>query len=85
MSTGTSYNQNFIEVSLSDLMTVTFPKKYRHLNYFTMDFGEVKPAFIHSRIKVFLMSHLYISPIQNVALLMTHLEIQGCPDDSFAP
>ena len=30
------------------------------------------------------MSHLYISPILNVGLLMTHPEIQGCPNDSSA-
>ena len=32
--------------------------------------------------KVFLMTHLYISPILNAAELMNNLEIQGCIDDS---
>ena len=32
--------------------------------------------------KVFLMTHLYISPILNAVELMTHLEIQCCLDDS---
>ena len=32
--------------------------------------------------KVLLMTHLPISPILNAAELMTHLEIQGCFDDS---
>ena len=28
------------------------------------------------------MSHQHISPIQNAAVLVTYVKIQGCPDDS---
>ena len=50
--------------------------------HLTGDCGEVKTVGIYTRKKVLLITHLPISPIPNAAELMTHLEIQGCLDDS---
>ena len=44
-----------------------------------MDFYEVKMASTGKE-KTFFMSHLYVSSIQSVAVLMSHQEIQDCPD-----
>ena len=47
----------------------------------TADFIDMNSSHIRQK-KVLLMTHLPISPILNAAELMTHLEIQGCHDDS---
>ena len=53
-------------------------------NFITPDFCERKTAGIYSRKKKALDdSSAYISPMLNNAELMTHLEIQGGPDDSY--